>query len=394
MVHRCLALACLVAAAGCHAGSVWPVLPPLGEANPLPEGPRQGITVEVPQLDLPPSAPPSHYRHLTVEECRRRAFQATPLADILAAPTAFLGLQHFKHTDGEIWNLIRAYAADELRNRHIAETLSDFYRLAAAEGQYDRLRQAEQLLQDQAQSLEKAGQQGVRSAQDLLTVQRQLLEVRSRLAQLESLRIAINAVLAERLGLPTADPPLWPVVKLQVDPRDVAVEAAVDLALTYRPDLNLLRLLLRADGRSLAQAEGLLQALHPLLSAAPSPSPLQTLLADWRKAPTLWEQRWRSQVEAVLHTRQRQVMGEVRAAIAGRQGQRTVAAARQTQVEFWRQQQTELEKRQAAGQAVTAELLAARLELLQAEAALLQAVADWHRADLQLRQALGLLVRE
>jgi outer membrane protein TolC len=98
--------------------------------------------------------------------------------------------------------------------------------------------------------------------------------------------------------------------------------------------------------------------------------------------------------EAVLQSRQRQASSEVRAAIALRQGQRTVAAARQTQVEFWRQQVAELEKRQAAGQAVTAELLSARLELLQAEAALLQAAADWHRADLQLRQALGLLVRE
>jgi hypothetical protein len=393
MVQRCLALACLAAAAGCHAGG-WPVLPTTIEAAPLPEGPRQTITVELPRLDLPPSSPPSLYRYLTAEECRRRACQATPLADVLAAPADWPGPRRLKHGDGEIWNWLRAYAADELRNRHIAEALSDFYRLAAAEGQYDRLRQAEQLLQDQAQTLEKAVQQGVRSAQDLLTVQRQLLEVRSRLAQVESLRIGLNAALAERLGLPSADPPLWPVVKLQVDPRDVAGEAAVDLALTYRPDLNLLRLLVQVDGRSLAQAEGLLQAIHPLLSTGPAPTPLQTLLAELRKAPTLWEERGRSLVEAVLQARQRQVTAEVRAAIAARQGQRTVAAARQSQVEFWRQQLAELEKRQAAGQAVTAELLAARLERLQAEAALLQAVADWHRADVQLRQALGLLVRE
>jgi outer membrane protein TolC len=36
----------------------------------------------------------------------------------------------------------------------------------------------------------------------------------------------------------------------------------------------------------------------------------------------------------------------------------------------------------------------ARIDLAKARAELVQAVADWHIADVKLRQAMGLLVRE
>jgi outer membrane protein TolC len=300
---------------------------------------------------------------------------------------------HHPHTDTAIWNLIRAYAADEIRNRHMAQALSDFYRLAAVEAQWDLARQAEKLLLEHQRRLEMAIQQGVRPPQDLSPVHRQLLETRTRLAQLHSARIALNAALVERLGLSDPEPPIWPQVVLRVDPRDVSVAAAIPLANTYRPDLNLLRLLSQLKSRSLNQAQGWLQAIHPLLGDS-FPRRTELIATALRKGPTAGEQRWQAQIQAALQTRQHQASAEVQTAIALRQGHRIVAWARQAQVDFWQQQLTELEKREAAGQAVSSELLTARLELLQAQAALLEAVADWYQADVQLQQALGLLVRE
>ena len=390
-------LASLGLTTGCQALVRWPSLPVGPTAEPQWEqGPRRSVAVLVPAAETPASEPPPTYRYLTVEHCRRLAFEAAPLANLLTAIAPHSPNHPGHRSDATVrWGcLIRAYAADELRNRHIAETLSDYYRLAALEAQYDIGRQAEHLLQEQIQIQQRAVQQGIGTPQELQALQRQLLEIRAQLAQLSAARVALNAALAQRLDLSEADPPLWPDVTLQLDPRDIDPAAALATAQLYRPDLNLLRLLTQADLRLIPTAQALLQSIHPLLGTETQPSPLAVLLAELRKAPTGDEKRWQMHLAAVLEARQRQVAGEVRTAIALRQGRRTLVQARQAQAEHWRQQRDELEKRQAAGQAVTRELLTARLELLRAQAAVLEALTDWYLADIQLRQALGLLVRD
>jgi hypothetical protein len=382
---------------GCQALVGWSSLPVGPTAEPaFEQGSRRPTLVQVPAAEPPPSEPPPTYRYLTAEQCRRRALEVAPLARLLTAtaPRPSHPLLHRSAASTHLECLIRAYAADELRNRHIAETLSDYYRLAALEAQYDIWRQAEHILQEQIQIQQRAVEQGVSTPQEMQALQRQLLEVRAQLAQLAAARVALNAALVQRLDLSEADPPLWPDVTLHLDPRDLDAPAALATADLYRPDLNILRLLARADLRLIPTAQALLQSIHPLLGTQTQPSPLAFLLAELRKAPTGDEKRWQMHLAAVLEARQRQVAGEVRTAIALRQGRRILVQARQAQAEHWRQQRDELEKRQAAGQAVTRELLTARLELLRAQAAVIEAVADWYLADIQLRQALGLLVRE
>ncbi|MCS7272498.1 MAG: TolC family protein, partial [Gemmataceae bacterium] len=260
--------------------------------------------------------------------------------------------------------------------------------------QWDRLLQAEELLQQQQRAVEAAVQQGLRPASDRIALHRQMQELRTRQSQLHSARIVLNASLVERLALGQAEPPLWPQTELRLDLREVDAEAAVATAWLYRPDLNVLRLLNQFQHRDREQVQGVIQAIHPLLGIE---SPRPTLLSRVklvRLLPNPPEEHWHEQLRALVHSRQQQVASEVRAAIAVRQARRATAVAQQAEVDSWRQQVAELEKRQAVGQAVTAELLTARLELLRAEAALIQAVADWHLADVQLRQSLGLLVRE
>ena len=70
------------------------------------------------------------------------------------------------------------------------------------------------------------------------------------------------------------------------------------------------------------------------------------------------------------------------------------AAAKAAEVRNLAARVAELEKREAAGQQVTLELVTARIDLLKVRGELVQAVADWHIADVKLAQAMGLLVRE
>ena len=52
------------------------------------------------------------------------------------------------------------------------------------------------------------------------------------------------------------------------------------------------------------------------------------------------------------------------------------------------------EKRAAAGQPVSAELVKAKLDLWKSQGEMLTAAAKWNQADAKLRKAMGLLVRE
>jgi outer membrane protein TolC len=102
----------------------------------------------------------------------------------------------------------------------------------------------------------------------------------------------------------------------------------------------------------------------------------------------------RRQLIGALETRERQAEAEVRAAVASLHGARITVTAKAAEVRNLTAHVAELEKREAAGQQVTAELATARLDVLKLRGELLQAVTDWHIADVKLRQAMGLLVRE
>jgi hypothetical protein len=401
MTRGGLLLACAIGVvAGCHPCDL---APPVRPAPPvLPTTPRGKIEPDVAALPTGPSKPPARpaqYRRLTAAECRALAIANAPLAAELDSHPAGDDPAHpFAHRRGESADLsrqVRGFAADEIRNRAAGAALEDYYRIAAAEGQFDLAVSGHGVLTKQLTAAEAAVKQGLKDRGDVSAIRRQILEVESQAAKLDAGLGALNASLAGRLGLDPADPmPLWPADSLRVAAEEVQVEAAVATARQLRPDLNLLRALVSDSDRGGQLANGVLNGINPLLGNPPPSHPLFALLMVVRSDPTRVEAATRRQLLGALESRERQAEAEVRAAAATLRGDRLASAAKAAEVRNLQTEVGELEKREAAGQQVTLELVTARMNLLKTRGELVQAVADWHISDVRLRQAMGLLVRE
>lgn len=387
-------------AAGCHAPAH--VAPAAPAAAPLPLVPRGTIDPDVSALPSEPSGPrprPERYRGLTAAECRLLAVRNAPLAaDLDEHPDNRASGHHVgkKESDlARVSRLVRGYAADELRNRAAGDALDLYYKLAAAEGRFDLALEAHRVLRTQLADVEQAVKAGAANRAAAESIRRQILELESQAARLEAGVTGLNAGLAGQLGLDPADPtPVWPGDRLRVADEVPDPEEAVRTGLHYRPDLNLLRVLAAHADRGGELTNAVLTSVNPLLGSTDPANPLAALVAVLKKEPTRYEAKLHRQLTGLLRTRERQADAEIRAAVAELRGARATAAAKAAEVRVLRARVDELETRRAAGENVAAELVAARVDLLKQRGELIQAAADWHAADVRLRRATGLLVRE
>lgn len=394
----------LAALAGCHAAGNTPTraLRPPAE---LPTTARSPVAPDISAVALESAAPakrPAEYRRLTADDCRRLAVAHAPFADDLDRhsdndPPKHPKLHKDMTRDVAVSRLVRGHAADDLRNRAAADALQEFFKLLEAEGQFDLLAAADTELRTQLDAALKAERAGLKDRADVPALRRRLLDIEAQQAKLEAGIGALNASLRARLGLAAADPlPLWPADPLAVKASDPDVTRAVEAGLHYRPDLNALRVL--ADGSAADLTDGVLRGVNPLLSSFARNGPLTALVAPIFAPLTGKPERRRAEVSArvagVLESRERQAEAEVRAATALLRGNRAAVAARALDVQQVEARIAELTARQRAGLNVTAELVTARLDLLKAKGELLSAAVAWHAAEVQLRQAMGLLVRD
>lgn len=399
------ALLAALALAGCHTPAAHPPARPDRPGAQLPTTGREPITPDVSAVPLESGAPakrPAEYRRLTADECRKLAVANAPLADDLDRhsdndPPPHPKLHKNAARDAETSRLVRGHAADELRNRAAGDALKEFFKLLEAEGQFDLLAAADAELRTQLAAAQKASASGLKDRADIPAIRRRLLDIEAQQAKLEAGIGALNASLRARLGLAAADPlPLWPSDPLRVRPDDADVERAVQAGLYYRPDLNALRVL--ADGSAADLAEGVLGGANPLLASFAASGPLTALFAPVFAPLTGKAECRRAEVSArvasLLESRERQAEAEIRAAVALLRGHRAQIAARALDVKQVEARIEELTTRQRAGLNVTAELVTAKLDLLKAKGDLLTAVIEWHTAEVQLRQAMGLLPRE
>lgn len=396
-------LALAVAAAGCHPH--FTATPANAPSIELPVVPRPAIVPDVSALPTSspgPAARPGQYRRLTAAECRALAAQNAPFAADLdrhpdnTSPNC-PRLHPFRPDpeEAQLGQVVRGYAADELRNRAAGDALDEYFRLARAEGQYDLLVAAAAEVRGQVRDAEAAAGAGLADRADLPALRARLLDLDAQAADLDAAIGSLNAALRARLNLDPKDPlPLATDDPVRVRPDDPDPDEAVRAGLHYRPDLNLLRALLSDDGRA---AEGLARAVlvvaHPLLAVAAA-NPLLDLIRPLSDRPRKSAEAVRGQIRKVLAARERQAEAEVRAAVLTLRGKRAAATARAAEVRLAETRVKEAEARSAAGLSVAAELAKAKLDLLKARGDLLQAAADWNAAETKLRQAMGLLVRE
>lgn len=371
----------------------------------LPVTARKPVEPDTSAVPTDPTEPvprPGEYRRLTADECRKLAATHAPFADDLDRhpdndPPAHP--EHHKRAaqNAETSRLVRGFAADELRNRAAGDALDEFFKLANAEGQYDLLLAADAEIRKQLAEALKAEQSGFKDRADIPAIRRKLLDIEAQRAKLEASIGALNASLRARLNLAANDPlPLWPSDPLKVSEGEVDVEQAVVTGLHYRPDLNLLRVL--ADGSAGDMAVSVLRSVSPLLASTKTSNPLVALFAPILAPLTGKPDRARAETTArvvgALQARERLADAEIRAAVAMLHGHRAAIAARAIDVKQVEAKLAELQTRQKAGLNVTAELTTAKRDLLKAKGDLLTAVTDWHAAEVKLRQAMGLLVRE
>lgn len=389
-----------LALVGCHAPAQSPARPTREPAQ-LPTTTRAPIAPDVSALTLESGTPatrPAEYRRLTADECRKLALAHAPFADDLDRHSENDPPPHAKPSKpaarfAEMSKLVRGHAADELRNRAAGEALQEFFKLAEAEGQFDSLAEAGAELRTQLGAALKAEQTGLKDRADIPGIRRRLLDIEAQQAKLEAGIGALNASLRARLGLAANDPlPLWPDDPLKIKSGAVDVEQAVATGLFYRPDLNALRVL--ADGSAADLADGVLQGINPLLGALASDHPVVALFAPLTGKTERRCAETTARVTGALEARERQAEAEIRAAAALLRGHRAAVAARALDVRQVEARITELQARQRAGLNVTAELATAKLDLLKAKGELLTVAVEWHSADVKLRQAMGLFVRE
>ena len=190
---------------------------------------------------------------------------------------------------------------------------------------------------------------------------------------------------------------LLPADQVRVVPDPLDMELAVQLGLTLRPELNLLRTLANvADPRAVNAIRKALVGLAPPLAAVLSAT-AETLpsLTPWvRGAAKADAVVLRQQVLSLLADRERVAVKEIRAAADDWTTARELAGLARSRFELAQGRVDEYEKRARAGQSVEVERRRARLDALQAEGELVTEIAKWKAADVMARQAIGLLCRD
>ena len=382
---------------GCHPDTLAPTPKP---APPnLQVVSRGKIVPNVSAVPIEPAGPPpstpAQYALLTARECSTLAFQNAPMADELLAGSGKNSWCRKDSEEAKLERTVRCYAADDRRNSAVGDALELYYKLAAAEGQYDLVAAGENQLRPQLADAQKAEQQGLRDRADVHAIQRQLLESEAQLAKLKATITVLNTQLRGKIGLDPGDGlPIWPSEPLRVRTEEISVEEAVATGLQYRPDLNLLRTLASGGKNGGKLANAMLKSVNPLLGAT-DPNNCLVILLALMGHPSRAASTTERQIKELLDTRERQASGEIQSAVAIERGALATVAVKQAQMLHLEHRVADLEKKVAAGVAgAINDLAVTRLEKLKVQGELLGAVADWHIADVKLRQAMGLLVRE
>jgi outer membrane protein TolC len=296
-----------------------------------------------------------------------------------------------------LYESVRGYAEEEVRNRRAGDALEAYYRLAEAEGRADLLREGLTELQagiDRAQDLQKRGVVGPEPAEAAL---RRWAESRGDQVELGTRIDLLNGQLKEMDNLAVCvelEYRIWPTDPLVGEGEDPDPGHSVAEGLAHRPDLNLLRALRAGlNARTLPVATQALSAVSPLLGGpAGGCKWLKDLAAHI--LPCLKNgavETARGQVDALLQARERQAEEEITTAarlVAARRVQAGLASLR---ADLAGRKVKDLEERLNKGADVRTELTTARLDALKDRGDRVHAAADFMVACARLKQAMGLL---
>ncbi len=409
--HACRALL-LLAAAGCAAACGECRNGPAAPAEvPLPAATRTAVeplihSAMLPPADLPALPAPTAYRSLTLHDCRCRAVRNAPVAGTLDAERRKLeesSHPHCPHLPSEQARALRRemllYTALEIRNRAAGQALEWYHDLAGAEARADLLAEGlaeARSVRDRAEDLLR---RGLRLPVDIEILRRQVIDARLEQALAE---VALEQLNSRLRGLVAPD--LAPTERLWPDlsgPEEIVVptdpEAAVAVGLAYRPELVLVRTVLKhLDRATLAEARLLLRSLNGLLGAEEPGASCKCVAVLARLlclAPSRTDEveAAHEQLLAYLAQREREVAEEVRLAVAEARGRGPVVVLARERAHRWEVKVDDLKEKSERGMAVFAELATARQEWLKARGEVVKEWVAWRVAAVKVGLAQGVL---
>jgi outer membrane protein TolC len=336
---------------------------------------------------------------LLAEQCQCLAAANSSLGNLLAAESGGATAADMDRlgmaADASTRRNVLACRSVEERNRCAAAALRLFYLLAEAEANCDLLRQTIQETDHAIDYLRRLKERGLQVHMDDGPLQRQRLDLLDQWTQLEVSLRQMTAQLRALLGWDAGhQTPIWPAADLAVTAVPILAEAAVRDGLATRADLTAFRVLRAAlDMDTLPAARSGISRLDALLGGSAGARRLLAArsgsLADYAELQTR-----QTQLNQIVADRERSATEEILQAVRVVDLRLRQIALAQQKRDLWQRQLDRLREKRAADGVTAFDISTAQVELLRAESDLLHKVIAWRTAQVDLKEAQGLLAAE
>lgn len=346
------------------------------------------------------------YRALTPVEAQCLAAAESSLGNLLAGERSAVqprgGLCHDNERAVAVMRRALSYAAAEARNRSAADALEAYYRLLETEGLRDLVGESAATLQEALNEVTRLRERGMTIPPEVAQLEGQQITLDERRVEAELAIVRLNSTLRDLTGLRAPDEQVlfWPTTELTVATRPIDIDLAVAEGLQMRPELNMLRYVERQlDTETLPVARQVLGGLSAIAGAQPALAKCCSLLAlasllCGSEADEAEVAARRRQLREYRRDRERAVEAEIRQAVYTVDARvKQVALAKRRLVEATLTASDAVE-RQQAGRGNFVEVTSAELAAVQARADLVSAVVAWKLAEVDLREAQGVLIFE
>jgi hypothetical protein len=355
-----------------------------------------GVTADVYRLPTPTQ----DYRLLDEFECQCTAAANGYLANMLRLE------QHLAQVFAECEtntvsrnlylqrNILSLYTADK-RGISASNAMVAFYYLTELETAIPFLDGVIEETTAASRRAHQLAEQDLAPDIDPTDLDRQILELQSRRAELDLRRIELNGQLQRLLGCTLSEYEFfWPHVENGIMVEPIDVEAAVAVGLTTRQDLRMIRLVMcNLDDETLPVVQRFLGAVDGALGTATVQDglihQLRCIACSDHEVPVRCRQ-----LRILLDDAERAATVQIRLAAYEAQSHYQQIAIAREKAESWRQRLAVLKAKRGIDDTTVFDESTAQNELYQAEIDLIHRVTQLRLARLALRHAQGLLPGE
>jgi hypothetical protein len=327
---------------------------------------------------------------ITPEECQCMAARSSLLGDLMESQSKSKSGSRDKAEalEGEAL----AYQAIDERNKSAGVALGLYYLLAEAESGRDLLDESLVEIGQALEDLRDVQDSGLPLDVDSGVLERQRRALLDEQTVLDLLIRRLNGQLRRLLDLKCdRDVRIWPDADFTAPADPVDAEVAVCTALDQRADLAMLRLVERRLDRDTVMAVGrALGAVHPSLAG---PAGVKRILLRRRAEKEV--QSRRRQIRQLRAQRESEVAEETRQAVRSVNTRINQVVLAAETLASWEDTIEELKDRNETDDEITPfDITTAKLSKVQSQVNLMHQVAAYRMAEVQLRQAQGLLAVE